>query len=66
MKTMTVKAAAARTSRCRIHPVISQQEDNALKRNRGKGGAECVKKQKHHSAVFYDAASQFIVSKDAM
>lgn len=66
MKTMTVKAVAARTSRCRIYPVISQQEDNALKRNRGKGGAEWGKKQKHHSAVFYDAASQFIAYKDVM
>ena len=37
MKTTTVKAVVARTGRCGIHPVISQQGDNVLKRKGEKG-----------------------------
>lgn len=49
---MTIKAAAAPTSRCGIHSVISQQEDNVLKRNGEKGVAEWGEKQKHTTAQF--------------
>ena len=37
MKTTTVEAAVARIGRCGIHPVISQQGDNVLKRKGEKG-----------------------------
>ena len=37
MKTTTVKAAVACTGRCGIHPVISQQGENVLKRKGEKG-----------------------------
>ena len=37
MKTTTVEAAVARTGRCGIHPVISQQGDNVLKSKGEKG-----------------------------
>lgn len=67
MKTMTVKVTAACTSRCEILPVISLQEDNALKRDEEKGmyGQAGENTRTHHSAV-YDTASQFTASKDAV
>lgn len=61
---MTIKAAAAPTSRCGFHSVISQQEDNVLKRNGEKGVAEWEKKQKHTTVqCFNNVASQCIASR---
>lgn len=65
MKTTTVKAAVARTGRCGIHPVISQQGDNVLKRKGEKGVVKQETEQKHHSTSFYDPATEATASKDA-
>ena len=54
MKTTTFKAAAACTSQCGIHTVISQKEDKALKRNGEEGVAQVGDKTKTHPyAVFF-------------
>lgn len=65
MKTTTVKAAVARTGRCGIHPVISQQGDNVLKKKGEKGVVKQETGQITPHAGFYDPATKATASKDA-